>query len=178
MLVFYLTALDTEAQKRKFESVYTTYYPMMLKTAVSILKDQTLAEDAVHETFLQILGEIDTLRIENPPQLKAYLYLLTRERTIDLLRRWKRRKEILPLPEEPWTEDNAPEPEELVLTRLQLEQAIGVLTDMPEIYRRALTLRVKGYSVKEIAGLLHCSEANVKVRIHRARALLLKTFAE
>lgn len=178
MLVFYLTALETEAQKRKFESVYTTYYPMMLKTAISILKDQTLAEDAVHETFLQILGEIDTLRIENPHQLKAYLYLLTRERTIDFLRRWKRRKEVLPLPDEPWEEDNAPEPEELVLTRLQLEQAIEVLTDMPEIYRRALTLRVKGYSIKEIAGLLHCSEANVKVRIHRARALLLKTFSE
>ena len=178
MLVFYLTALDTEAQKRKFESVYITYYPMMLKTAISILKDQTLAEDAAHETFLQILGEIDTLRIENPHQLKAYLYLLTRERTIDFLRRWKRRKEVLPLPDEPWEEDNAPEPEELVLTRLQLEQAIEVLTDMPEIYRRALTLRVKGYSIKEIAGLLHCSEANVKVRIHRARALLLKTLSE
>ena len=129
MLVFYLTALETEAQKRKFESVYTTYYPMMLKTAISILKDQTLAEDAVHETFLQILGEIDTLRIENPHQLKAYLYLLTRERTIDFLRRWKRRKEVLPLPDEPWEEDNAPEPEELVLTRLGLQRDMSFVEE-------------------------------------------------
>ncbi len=178
MLTFYLAALETEAQKRTFESLYTTYYPMMLKTAMSILKDQALAEDAVHETFLQILREIDTLRIDNPYRLKAYLYLLTRERTIDFLRRWKRQKEEVPLPEEPWAEDDAPEPEEIVLTRMQLEQAIRTLGDMPEIYRRALTLRVKGYAIKEIAAMLHCSESNAKVRILRARRMLLKAFSE
>ena len=50
------------------------------------------------------------------------------------------------------------------------------LSDMPSIYRRTLVLRVKGYSIREIAQITNSSESNVKTRIHRARAILLKSF--
>ena len=49
---------------------------------------------------------------------------------------------------------------------------------MPIIYRQALTLRVKGYSIKEISEMTKTSEATVKSRIHRARKLLLESFDE
>ena len=72
--------------------------------------------------------------------------------------------------------DNFKEPEEIALTNLQLDKAVSILSDMPLIYRRTLVLRVKGYSIREIAKITNSSESNVKTRIHRARAILLKSF--
>lgn len=65
MLVFYLAALDSDDDKNKFEYIYRKYYRFMLHTAAGIIKNPTLAEDAVHETFVQLLRGIDTLRIDN-----------------------------------------------------------------------------------------------------------------
>lgn len=73
MLVFYLAALDSDDDKNKFEYIYRKYYRFMLHTAAGIIKNSSLAEDAVHETFVQLLRGIDTLRIDNERALKSYL---------------------------------------------------------------------------------------------------------
>ena len=175
MLVFYLAALDSDDDKNNFEYIYRKYYRSMLHTAAGIIKHPTLAEDAVHETFVQLLRGIDTLRIDNERALKSYLYMVTRERSIDFLRKWERRRGAQPDYE---SLAAAPEPEEVALTNLQLDKAIALLDEMPLIYRQTLVLRVKGYSIREIAKITDSSESNVKTRIHRARAMLLKSFGE
>ena len=127
--------------------------------------------------IVQLLKEIDSLRIDNEKSLQSYLYILTRERTIDFLRKWERRRGVLTDHENRSTSfDNFKEPEEIALTNLQLNKAVSILSDMPSIYRRTLVLRVKGYSIREIAQITNSSESNVKTRIHRARAILLKSF--
>ena len=171
MLVFYLAALDSDDNKNKFETIYRKYYRFMLHTAAGIIKNPTLAEDAVHETFVQLLREIDTLRIDNERALKSYLYIVTRERSIDFLRKWERRGTRPDYESLAAALDHYVEPEEVALTNLQLDQ-------MPLIYRQTLVLRVKGYSICEIAKITDSSEPNVRTRIHRARAMLLKSFAE
>ena len=169
MLVFYLAAIDSDESKNKFEYIYRKYYRFMLRTASSIIRDSSLAEDAVHETFVQLLKEIDSLRIDNEKSLQSYLYILTRKR--------ERRRGVLTDYENRSTSlDNLKEPEEIALTNLQLNKAVSILSDMPSIYRRTLVLRVKGYSIREIAQITNSSESNVKTRIHRARAILLKSF--
>ena len=96
MLVFYLAALDSDDDKNKFEYIYRKYYRLMLHTAAGIIKNSSMAEDAVHETFVQLLRGIDTLRIDNERALKSYLYMVTRERSIDFLRKWERRRGAQP----------------------------------------------------------------------------------
>ena len=61
---------------------------------------------------------------------------------------------------------------------LNHQMDIALLDEMPLIYRQTLVLRVKGYSIREIAKITDSSESNVKTRIHRARAMLLKSFGE
>lgn len=58
----------------------------------------------------------------------------------------------------------------------KMEALVRDTKRMPSIYRRTLVLRVKGYSIREIAQITNSSESNVKTRIHRARAILLKSF--
>lgn len=95
MLVFYLAAIDNDESKNKFEYIYHKYYRFMLRTASSIIRDSSLAEDAVHETFVQLLKEIDSLRIQDiqngdreqalallekfSPLLKKYAFFLQSE---------------------------------------------------------------------------------------------------
>ena len=120
----------------------------------------------------------DTLRIDNERALKSYLYIVTRERSIDFLRKWERRGTRPDYESLAAALDHYVEPEEVALTNLQLDRAIALLEEMPLIYRQTLVLRVKGYSICEIAKITDSSEPNVRTRIHRARAMLLKSFAE
>ena len=59
MLAFYVAILDTEEQKDKFTEIYTTYYGMMYQVARAITHDDKLAEDALHETCLELIEKID-----------------------------------------------------------------------------------------------------------------------
>lgn len=136
------------------------------------LTQESLAANV--ETSAQYISRIE--RGQVCPSLE-FLYILTRERTIDFLRKWERRRGVLTDYENRSTSfDNFKEPEEIALTNLQLNKAVSILSDMPSIYRRTLVLRVKGYSIREIAQITNSSESNVKTRIHRARAILLKSF--
>lgn len=178
MLFFYLAAIEDPVQRDKFEYIYKTYFHFMYQAAYSVIRSSDLAEEAVHETFLQLIKEIDSLRINSDRELKSYLYILTRERSIDFLRRWERQKGAPPNRNFPNTDENMKEPELIVLTNMKLEKTLSILSSMPIIYRQALTLRVKGYSIKEISEMTKTSEATVKSRIHRARKLLLESFDE
>ena len=55
MLGFYLSLIDSDDDKNKFEQLYLTYRQDMYKIAYSILKNNADAEDAVHQAFLQFL---------------------------------------------------------------------------------------------------------------------------
>ena len=184
MLAFYVAILDTEEQKDKFTEIYTTYYGMMYQVARAITHDDKLAEDALHmvrheqhelhETCLELIEKIDSIRTDNAKQLAYYLRMVTRNRTIDFMRKWDRRSALSydAVDVEPASlhEDAA----DVVLTKMRLETTLKSLDEMPPVYRTALILRVQGYSIKEIAHITNSSAAAVKTRIHRARQLLLQ----
>ena len=62
MLALYISLLDTEEQISKFEHIYKKYRGIMFYTAKGVLQDSYLAEGAVHETFLDIIRIIDSIR--------------------------------------------------------------------------------------------------------------------
>lgn len=176
MLVFYLAALETQEEKNRFEYIYRKYADFMYKIAFSITHSHDLTEDAVHDTFLQVIHEINILRMDNEKELKSYLYIITYERTIDFLRKWERKRGLTQNIDSDLFLENNCEPEQLALTNITLEMALHHMENMPEMYRRPLMLRVKGYSIKEIARMMQCTESSIKVRIHRARKMILSFF--
>lgn len=169
MLFIYLSMMDDDAQRSKFENIYHTYYGMIYKIACKVTKNQSLAEDAVHETMVAIIEDIDTIRMDNPKELKSYLYLVTKSKSIDFMRKWDKHKTSL-YPADDVPEDNSfDSPDEVALSKITLQKALLALNELPEKYRITLTMKVKGYSIKDIARLTNTSESNVKNRIHRAR---------
>lgn len=177
MLSVYLAMLDTPEQEDKFERIYSSYSDYLYNVALTFTHDNALAEDAVQEALLQIVHEVDFLRTENVKQLKSYLYLIARNRAVDLIRKREKGNPQVQLLEEAATEASNDDVEELTITRLQLDKAIRVLTEMPELYQRALCLSVSGYTIREIAKMTSSTEAAVKSRIHRARKIILAVFS-
>jgi restriction endonuclease len=55
MLLFYLSVLDTPEEKNKLSYYYEKYSLLLAKIAMGYVHSHSLAEDAVHNTFLTII---------------------------------------------------------------------------------------------------------------------------
>ncbi|OJT86126.1 RNA polymerase subunit sigma-24, partial [Clostridioides difficile] len=52
-MLIYLAIIDSKEERIKFEEIYIKYKKLMFYVANQILKDDVLAEDAVHSSFLK-----------------------------------------------------------------------------------------------------------------------------
>jgi RNA polymerase sigma-70 factor (ECF subfamily) len=145
--------------------------------ALRLLGDPAAAEDVVQEAFLKLIAGAD--RIEGRSRLATWLYRVVYNAAMDRLRDQKRE---VPVPED-GGEGALPAPSLLVDFRLSPEAALrdaelrgaleGAIGALPPALRAAFLLRdVEGLSTAEAAEALGISEANLKVRLHRARLQL------
>jgi len=145
--------------------------------ALRMLRDPAAAEDVVQESFLKLMAKAE--RLEGRARLATWLYRVVYNACIDRLREGKR---LVPVPDE--ADDAAVpmprvlvdfrlSPEEMLKdaqTREALEEAIATLS--PTLRAAFLLRDVEGLSTAEAAEALGVTEANLKVRLHRARLAL------
>jgi RNA polymerase sigma-70 factor (ECF subfamily) len=155
----------------------------MLTLAESMLRDRGLAEDTVQNAFLAAFRARD--RFDNRSSPKTWLHRITVNAALDRLRQTNRLAEqpidhLLPefdrydcRIEAPW--DGMLSPQE-VAESADLQRIVRQKIDaLPDAYRIVLQLRDFGeFDTQEVAEMLDISPANVKVRLHRARAALKK----
>jgi RNA polymerase sigma-70 factor (ECF subfamily) len=166
-----------------FEALVTRYERRIYTLARRIVGQEQDAEDVTQQTFLSVLRHLDGFREES-----SFATWLTRIATHAALKVLRKRKGLptvsLDKMTEPQREDaTIPHPEYIAdwrenpetlaqrnETRRLLEDA---LKELDEKHRVIFLLRdVEGLSVKETAEALELSEANVKVRLLRARLQL------
>ena len=156
---------ENHFSEKEFKELYLTYYPVMLRVAVYILKEEQAAEDAVQEVFLKVWNNPSILA--GVEHIKAYLILTTRNLCFDKLKKQKRESDhILQLePESPEVESGNDE-----VFRGVLEEAVSKL---PPKCRLVFSLsRFEGLSNDEIAEYLDISKRTVETQI----SLALKAF--
>ncbi len=155
----------------------------MLALAERMLRDRGLAEDAVQEAFISALRGLS--RFEGRSSIKTWLHRITVNASLTKLRQLKRLAEKpidehLPEFDRQECRIEAPWPYlatvQEVLENAELRARVNAgIDELPDSYRIVLQLRdIEGYATREVAALLEISEANVKVRLHRARAALKK----
>lgn len=174
MLGFFLTLLETDEQKVKIEHIYKKYGRYMVYIAQRITHDPYLAEDAVHETFLNLIRIIDDVRSNNDQELKSFLRILTSHHAVDIMRKMDAAQKK----DQEWEMvvdlDEKLSVEAIVLGKMNYDHMLQMIMEMDEKYKTPLTLKVQGYKINEIAEFLEITPENVKVRLYRARKLLLK----
>jgi len=155
----------------------------MLALAERMLRDRSLAEDAVQEAFISALRGLS--RFEGRSSIKTWLHRITVNASLTKLRQLKRLAEKsidehLPEFDRQDCRIETPWPYlatvQEVLENAELRARVNAgIDELPDSYRIVLQLRdIEGYATGEVAALLEISEANVKVRLHRARAALKK----
>ena len=168
MLTLYLSLLDTQEERDKFERIYTTYRPLLIHVAYDILHDTHLAEDAVQNAFFSIFRSLCAIDDSDCHKIKRFLVIVTENAAKDILRK-KNRHPSVELEQVAPAVAITPD----MLDGVAAEEIAKHIAALPEIYRIPLELKVyHGLSEKRIALVLGIGYAAVRKRLERARGLL------
>jgi RNA polymerase sigma-70 factor (ECF subfamily) len=151
----------------------------LYRVARSILRDDSEAEDALQDAYLQAYRNIGAFR--GDATLKTWLTRIVVNEAIARSRKTSRRASVIQLhgllgdgmDENDIDEDGAAQPEQMALrsqVRAVLEKSIDAL---PDAFRTVFVLRaVEDMSIDEVAACLGIPAATVRTRFFRARNLL------
>jgi RNA polymerase sigma-70 factor, ECF subfamily len=165
--------------------VITVNNQRMFRTAWSILKNRTEAEEAVQSAYLSAFTNIGAF--EGRSALSTWLTRIVLNEALGRRRAEERRRShleekgvaVLETYRETLMRGSEPDAPDVSVAREQirklLEQAVG---DLPDLFRTVFILReIEGMSSEETASTLDLPVATVKTRLFRARRQLQQTLA-
>ena len=168
-----LVALVARSDETALAELYDRIGGVAYGLAFRVLRDESLAQDAVQDAYLALWRGAGSFL---PERGKASTWILTlvHRRAVDLVRREQRRR-VEPL-------ESAPEPtegsaEDSAWLRLERERVLGALAQLPDQQREAIELAYYGgYSQSEVAERLGQPLGTIKSRmfagLSRLRELL------
>ena len=162
--------IDTDEDRGKFVLLYEEYRYFMMTVAFGILKDNYLAEDALHEAFIKIAKNMDKIGSVRDLSTKRYLVSIVKSTAIDIYRKRKKQqeKEIV---FEPCILEN----ESVVNIENEENIVLEAIYNLPEQYREIFILRYSsGMEFSQIAEITNTTENTVRKRISRGKILLEK----
>lgn len=172
MLSFYLTLIDTEQDKSKFEIIYNLYSKRMWYAANKILNDSFEAEDAVHNALIGIAKNITHIDEPDSNATLAYVITAAKNAALNIATRNKNAK-VLQL------EDYKDVPDEKTFNSFfsleNKEIVSSTLKKMPDLYRDLLYFHYfEELSEKEISEFTGIKYVTVRKQISRAKAIFAK----
>jgi RNA polymerase sigma-70 factor, ECF subfamily len=158
-----------------YEIIMRRYNQRLYRVAVAVLRDYAEAEDVMQEAYVRAYQHLDQFAGR-----AAFSTWLTRIAVHEALKRVRLRNRNVSLddvgPDGEASMNNVEEPSpdpEQNTSRTELCQLLQeVVLGLPEQYRTVIMLReIEGLRISEIAATLDLTEENVKVRLHRGRAM-------
>ncbi len=167
-----LVALVARNDEDALAELYDRYASLALGLARKILRDRTLAEDAVQETFLVIWRSASRFSARRA-SARAWILMLLHRRTIDVVRRNQRRRVDL-LPDDfDQVDESLRDADEVVWLSLERQRIQEGLAKLPDQQREAIELAYfGGFSQAELAERLGQPLGTIKSRMHSGLARL------
>ncbi|MBS6642915.1 MAG: RNA polymerase sigma factor [Clostridiaceae bacterium] len=156
-----------------FVELYNNMYHQVYFLALTIVKDEHLAQDVVQETFINVYTSIHSLN--NDMTFIAWLNRITYNCSLKMISQ----KEEVPidndLVENVFSTADKEEPLEMVLSKEKAQSMIDMILELPPEYRTVLILKYyEGMKLEEIASCMECSIGTVKSRLSRGKNSLRK----
>lgn len=179
-----LVAAAARGSGRAFEIIMRRHNQLLFRTARSILRSDTEAEDAVQEGYLRAWRALGGFRAE--AKLSTWLVRIVTNEALGRLRR--KHAQVIPLDaamispdpdtQAALTADAEMQPEGFAM-RDEIRKILEARIDqLPDAYRTVFMLRgVQEMSVEEVAQALQIPEATVRTRFFRARSLMRESLA-
>lgn len=180
-----LARLCRRRDRNAMRHLLTVNNQRLFRTAWSILKDRSEAEEAVQAGYLNAFAALD--KFEGRSSLSTWLTRIIVNESLGRLRSQRRRREslesegvaLLDTYRERLAQASAEPAPDATLAREQLRQLIErAVSDLPDGFRSVFVLReIEELSIEETAEALDIPQATVKTRLHRARAKLQEALA-
>ncbi len=179
MLPLYLTYLEEYDDKKQFEKIFRDYRKQMVFYAMSILKNESDAEDAVHDVFLRLARNWGSVKmIDNPIDLRNYLLKATKNSSLNIMKKNSRENITLDtiiefdFDSEPSVSDE--EFIDMICAKMEYQAIVVAMTKLKETYRCALYYHfVLELSVKETAKVMGQTTTATKQQLIRGKKALL-----
>jgi len=162
------------SQPLDFADVFHEYQGPIYNYLLRMTQNQAEAEDLTQETFVRAHRSLSTFRGE--ASLSTWLYRIATNVSLDHFRRRTIRQARTALPldniefDEDWVNDTPSSPEQQAACSEMSACVQEFVQYLPPDYRTVLVLKdLQGLKNREIAEVLDCSLATVKIRLHRAR---------
>jgi RNA polymerase sigma-70 factor (ECF subfamily) len=179
-----LIAAILSGEREKFHDLIRPYERQVYLTALSLVKNETEAEDVAQEAILRAYRKLGSFRGDS--KFSTWLIAITLNEARTRLREEKRAQldslDSSDAQDGNYTPATLTDWRELPSEALEREEIRGLLrqavAELPVAFREVVTLRdMEELSVNETAEALGISVSLVKVRLHRARLLLQKMLA-
>ena len=173
MLMFYMSLIDNDDDRAKFELLYKNYKKRMVSVAFSVLGNKEDAEDAVHDTFIKIARNMRSIGDLDSDETLSYVLKAAKNNAINLSQKNATRNKHIQL------EDVENMTDEQFLEKLNIrenyEDVVKAIRSLNDTYNDVLFYYfVQGMKAKDIADLLGRKNSTVHQQIIRGKKKLLE----
>jgi RNA polymerase sigma-70 factor (ECF subfamily) len=174
-----LMSLDSDEERDRVEYLYNSYSGLLMRKALYMLKTQSLAEEALTDTFIEAMMDNGKIFLKSEIDFRSWSVVVIERKCLDILRKEKRQNSRTDFitDEDEISETSQKSIEETIIQTENYEKLtafIGKLSD-----ENRLILRMKYFedmSIKQIACTLGMTVAQVNSRLERTRRKLREMF--
>ncbi|MCL2221853.1 MAG: sigma-70 family RNA polymerase sigma factor [Oscillospiraceae bacterium] len=178
MLIFYLSALETEEERMKLAELYHEYEPLMFRYAMKLMGSAEQSQDAVHDAFLAVIRHKEKYLSLSDRNFRSLIVIIVKSKCLDLI---KREKKTIPVAIEDMTFEEPIERsgEEIFLKNEKAEKLHQAVKRLDETSRIILEMKyVLGMSYKEIAAETNLTTKQIDNNMMKAKAKTRKYLEE
>jgi len=158
-----------------FEQTVLPYLRSGYNLARSLTRNEQDAEDVVQEASLRAWRFFDSFVIGR--DARSWFLTIVRNTCHTMHRKNQFPAPVMPLEDESLVIGDWPDPEEMLLTKLNSQVVSRAIDDLPFEYREVLVLReLEELSYKDIARIIEAPIGTVMSRLSRARRELYSKF--
>jgi len=172
-----MSILDDDVDRKSLIGIYENYKNIMIRYAIHMTGNKEMAEDAVHNAFISIIKHKDKLFQLPKKELRTQIVIITKNKSIDLLRKMSFDTDEL---NENMTLNGLDENpvEEQILKIEEYNTIKRYVESLDESSRLVLEMKyILGMSYKEIGEELGITAKHVDTKIMRAKAKVRKLLA-
>lgn len=169
-----IVARVKEKDADAFVELYNNMYQQVYFLALSIVKDQYLAQDVVQETFINVYNSIHTLN--NDMTFIAWIDRITYNCALKMIAKNGEMSLDSEVVDKVFPTTDKEEPLEVVLSKEKSQTMMNLILELSPEYRTTLILKYyEGMKLEEIASCMECSVGTVKSRLNRGKSALRKS---
>ena len=162
-----------KSNSEKLERLYHQYGKLLLNIAYAILNDQSLAEDAVHDTMIRVMKNLHKIDESNESATKGFLAIICQRVSYDIYND----KLNLTTNEEVFNDipDTTKSPLSIIIDDESLEKLVDNIKKLSPKYREVILLKYyHECTYEEMSKLLNVEQTTLRKRIERAKVALSK----